>query len=228
MNNEWSQLADSGSEEAAFTAIYNRYKEAVWQVALMYTKDVNMAQEVVQEVFYRIWANRAGMHKISNIRHYLFIIARNYIFNHFKQAAYEEAKYEGLQLIQETAVNDTDHRLQQHDYHSLLHRAIAALPPKRKQIYLLAKEQEMSYEEIAHTLHISRLTIKNQMAKALGSIRTYVSQHLHISLFTAIISISISFSIYYFPLVKNIFTPDSPHHYSSCLYGCHCAETDIL
>lgn len=182
MNNEWQLQVESAGEEAAFTILYNKYKASVRQAALLYTSDPETAQEIVQEVFFRLWAGRNKLAAVQDMKQYLFIIARNCIFNHFKQSARSEARYEGLRRVTEVVVNDTDYRVRDRDYHFLLHRAVATLPPKRKTIYLLAREEGMSYEEIAATLKISKYTVKNQMVQALDGIRSYVLRHTHIGM----------------------------------------------
>ncbi|WP_120518986.1 RNA polymerase sigma-70 factor [Chitinophaga barathri] len=172
------QLIAAG-DDVAFTIMYRRYEQHIREVALMYTKDPEASREIVQEVFRRIWEKREKLTEIKSLKDYLFIIARNLIFNQFKKAAQELAVrkqrlYETLETI-----NDADFKVRNQECEFILNTAIASLPPQRKKIYQLAREKGLSYEEIATELRISRFTVKNQMVQALQSIRLYLLHHMH-------------------------------------------------
>jgi RNA polymerase sigma-70 factor (ECF subfamily) len=169
----------AAGNETAFTILYRRHEAHILQVASLYVKDHDAARETVQEVFRRLWENRAKLAEVRDVRNYLFIIARNGIFNQFKKAAYEMAAQKDLRYAAPAPGNDTDYRLRDRECERILHTAINSLPPQRKRIYQLSREKGMSYEEIARELSISRFTVKNQMVQALQSIRVYVLQHLH-------------------------------------------------
>ncbi|RPE13515.1 RNA polymerase sigma-70 factor [Chitinophaga lutea] len=168
----------AAGDESAFTALYHRYEAHILQVASLYIKDHDASREIVQEVFRKLWENREKLAAVRDARNYLFIIARNCIFNQFKKAAYEQAAQKDLQYAAEAA-NDTDYRVRNRECERMLHTAVNSLPPQRKKIYQLAREKGMSYEEIARELSISRFTVKNHMVQALQSIRLYLLQHLH-------------------------------------------------
>lgn len=163
--------------EHAFTALYRSHKQHIFDVALLYTKNADQAEEIVQEVFHKIWEKRETLANVLEFKNFLFIIARNCIFNQFKKTSQELAAQKNY--LQEITINDTDYRLRGEQCEELLHTAVASLPPQRKRIYQLAKEGGLSYEEIASQLSISRFTVKNQMAEALRFIRVQLHKHLH-------------------------------------------------
>lgn len=165
--------------ESAFTTLYQCHKQHIFDVALLYTKNADHAEEIVQEVFHKIWEKREKLADVREIKNFLFIIARNCIFNQFKKSSQELAAQKDIFFTQAETVNDTDYRLRNEECEELLHTAIASLPPQRKRIYQLAKEGGLSYDEIASRLSISRFTVKNQMTEALRSIRGQLHKHLH-------------------------------------------------
>lgn len=165
--------------ESAFTTLYRSNKQHIFDVAILYTKNADQAEEIVQEVFHKIWEKKEKLADVRELKNFLFIIARNCIFNQFKKSSQELAAQQALFFIQPEAVNDTDYRLRNEECEELLHTAIASLPPQRKRIYQLAKEKGLSYEEIASKLSISRFTVKNQMTEALRFIRGQLHNHLH-------------------------------------------------
>jgi RNA polymerase sigma-70 factor (ECF subfamily) len=177
LNNEGTLLALlANGDEEAYTTIYRHYSRPVYEAALVYVKEASLAREIVQEVFLKVWIKRAQFSKVERLQDYLFILARNCIFDHFRKKAAALAAQDQLLQQQPLMVNDTDHRVQEHQYSQLLHEAVAALPPQRRRIFILAKEEGLSYAEIAALMHLSRFTVKNQVAQALQFIRGYMDQ----------------------------------------------------
>lgn len=183
------QLA-AGSEHA-FTALYHAHRQHIFDVALLYAKNPDQAEEIVQEVFHKIWEKRETLADVLEFKNFLFIIARNCIFNQFKKSSQELAAQKNY--LQTEIVNDTDYRVRNEQCEELLHSAIASLPPQRKRIYQLAKEGGLSYEQIASQLSISRFTVKNQMTEALRFIRVQLHKHLHTLLASSILASQLFF-----------------------------------
>ncbi|NSL85841.1 RNA polymerase sigma-70 factor [Chitinophaga sp. Mgbs1] len=169
-------LSIADGDEYAFTAVYLHYHKFIYEAAMVYLQDQAQAGEVVQEVFYRIWEKRVALPEIKNLRDYLFIIARNLIFDFLRKKAAEANAVAAIQMLQPSAVNNTDHLVEERLYNQLLRSAVACLPPQRKRIYQLAKEEGQSYAEIASSMEISAFTVKNQMVKALRFIRSYIQE----------------------------------------------------
>lgn len=167
------------SSEQAYTNIYNAYSGNIFHAAMAYAKDMHVAQEIVQLVFITLWEKRATAGGIDNLENYLFILARNAIFNHFKKTAREIKAKQHFSARQPQATDNTDHRVRMAQYNRLLESAISQLPPQRRTVYRLAREQGLSHEEIARQMKISSQTVKKHMALALRFVRTYLNQHLH-------------------------------------------------
>ncbi|HVI46341.1 MAG TPA: RNA polymerase sigma-70 factor [Chitinophaga sp.] len=169
----------ANGDENAYTTVYLHYGGLIYDAAMVYLQNNTQAKEIVQEVFYKIWEKREGLRNVRKLQDYLFIIARNCIFDHLRKKAVEVSAYEILHQIQPIDVDNTDHRVRDRQFGQLLQSAIDNLPPQRRRIYQLAKEQGHSYHEIALQLGISAFTVKNQMAQALQYIRSYIHEHVH-------------------------------------------------
>ncbi|WP_343700422.1 RNA polymerase sigma-70 factor [Chitinophaga sp.] len=167
------------SSEQAYTIIYNAYSGNIFHAAMAYAKDMHVAQEIVQLVFITLWEKRTTAGGIDNLENYLFILARNAIFNHFKKTAREIKAKQHFSARQPQAADNTDHRVRMAQYNRLLESAISQLPPQRRTVYRLAREQGLSHEEIARQMKISSQTVKKHMALALQFVRTYLNRHLH-------------------------------------------------
>lgn len=162
---------------SAFARLFQHYRDRIFYTALRFLKSRELAEEVVQDVFLKVWMKRGDMVKVMNFEGYLFTMARNLIFDSIKAIAQETS------AIQELAhspqhVNDTDDLVSETQYEALLHKVVNELPPQQKQIFRLARMEGLSHQAIAAQLQISRLTVKTHMAKALQTIRQSIHHHI--------------------------------------------------
>ena len=169
------KMLSKGSEEA-FTQIYNAYRDKVYSNALRIVKSGILAEEILQDVFLKIWLRRAEMSDVDNLESFLYILQRNLIFNYLKKISYQRILYDHLKTEQNT-VSDTDFLLRQHQCHQILDEAINQLHPKQKAVYQMAKIEGLSHQAIARNLNISRLTVKKHMANSLQFLRLYLRRH---------------------------------------------------
>jgi len=174
------KLLAKGSEHA-FTQVFNHYKGKVYGTALKFLKSPELAMEIVQDVFLKIWLKREEMVSVERFDAYLFITARNVIINKIKKAAFEVSAQKELARSLSEVDDHTENLLQDRQYEKILQEAVNLLPPQQKQVYHLAKVEGLSHEAIAERMQISKLTVKAHMAKALHAIRSYLTHHLHCS-----------------------------------------------
>ncbi len=168
-------LAEGNAD--AFTQLFNCYNGAIYRVALRFLKSPEMAEEVVQEVFLKVWLRRKDMVAAVNFEAYLFTMARNLVFDRIKQLAKEvAAKSEFTRAVKPTEA--ADQPLVEKQYEELLQDAVDRLPPQQKQVFRLARVEGLSHQAIAEQLHLSRLTVKSHMAKALQAIRQNLQRHI--------------------------------------------------
>ncbi len=182
------QVLDSLSKgnELAFTQVFDRYRPRVYSVALNLLKSSTLAEEVVQDVFLKVWQKRENLPGIKRFDAYLFMMARNNIYDHFKKLAHET---EACKFFMGKAdfIENTDYQMIEGEYTEILKQAVNKLTPQQKEVYLLAKEQHLSHEEIAKELNISRLTVKTHMAQALKLIRIRLEKNIDLYTFLPVI-----------------------------------------
>ena len=174
------QLLSEGSQYA-FAQIFDNYKDRVYGVAYHVLKSHLIAEEIVQDVFMKIWLKRTELTVVERLDAFLFTVARNMTFDRLKRIAYE-ADMKKEMGRRERNTNDTDHRIQNQIYQSLLNEAVSKLPEQQKKVYLLSKESGLSHEEIGKRLNISKLTVKKHLVRALKFIRKDLARHLGIIL----------------------------------------------
>ena len=173
-------LSESNGE--AYIELYNRYRRGIYSFLLRYVKVPALAEDLLQDVFLKVWEVRHRLNPEMSFSAYLFQIARNRVFKMLKAIAHDEAlRARVLNRLSET-ISETENRVQWQKYHQLLHSAIDALPPQRQKVFKLCREQGKTYEQVAAEMHISRHTVKEHMTLAMKDIKDYVSRKADVSL----------------------------------------------
>lgn len=172
--------------EYAFSQLFSRYHGKIYGVGMKFLKNTTLAEEVVQEVFMTVWDNRADMKTVLRFEPYLYTMARNHIFRGIKSIA-RDAVAEKEFSLDLKPVNDTDHGIREEQYEKLLHDAVEKLSPQQKVIFRMAKQEGLSHKAIAEQLNLSVLTVKDQMKKALQTIRRNLEGHVGTVTFIGVI-----------------------------------------
>ncbi len=165
-------LISKGSNEA-FHIVYDRYKHTIYRVAIKSLKSPVLAEEIVQDVFLKVWFERENLPKIHSFENWLFIIARNHLLNQMKKIAREWKGLDNYKLENDNSdkgeiqLNNLDKEF----YRELYKNAISTLTDHQRNVYELIKIEHLSYSEVAESLHISPLTVKKHMSRALSQIR---------------------------------------------------------
>jgi len=168
------QLLQKGNV-AAFDSLFEGYSQKLFGFALKYFKNESDAEELVQEVFVKVWENRQTLKSELSFKSYLFTIALNRIRKHFNKKAVSLRYLESLQNEPEFAEN---HAIHEDNYESTLQQInliIEQMPPRRREIFMKSKLEGKSSKEIAAELNISAGTVDNQVSEALRFIRSRLS-----------------------------------------------------
>jgi len=162
--------------EPAFRKVFEAYRKPAYSYILYLLKSEVLADEVLQDVFLRIWLNRSTLTDVKSFRAWLFSITKNRVIDVLRTQAKE--------ILLKDAVPDRepscemDDRLKETEYASLLHKAISQLSPKQQRIYQLSRENGLKINEIAVEMNISSNTVKTHLMQALRTIRKHVQPHI--------------------------------------------------
>ncbi|GAB3961530.1 RNA polymerase sigma-70 factor [Spirosoma harenae] len=159
-------------DQAAFAKLYRHYRTPALKFCTSLLKDPEDAENMVHDVFIKIWERRTTINPSLNFNSYLFTCLRNLAFDHLKQVEksqlLKQRYMERMQTIHNDHPDDQEARIQ------LLQTAISTLSEKRKLILRMNVEDGKSYQEIAELLRISKNTVKNQLVKAKQLLRDKV------------------------------------------------------
>jgi len=166
---EWI-LALKEGDLVAFNHLFDRYGKRLYHFSIGYLKSAENAEEIVQEVFLRIWETRFELSAQKSIEAYLFTIARNGILNTIRKSKSEQAYLNYTKINSGKSVL-LDEELNFNELEEAYNQVIEQLSPRRKEIFLLSKAQSFSNVEIAKKMNISVKTVENQMTSAISEIR---------------------------------------------------------
>ncbi len=166
------------SDIAGFEKLFRLYYSRLCAYANLFLNDPDASEDVVQDVFFKLWKNRGELTVTTNIRSYLFRAVRNGCMNvignvsvreTYKQANEEEIRRREQEPIDEMMVSELEQRIRE---------TIGQLPAERRKIFILSRFDGLKYREIAEHLNISVKTVENQMYQALRFLRERLVQYL--------------------------------------------------
>lgn len=163
--------------EKAFRQLFDLYYQDIYGYSISLLKSKEAAEENVQDVFMKVWLHRENLNPDQTFKAYIFTIARNQAFNTLNKAANDLALKEAVFYESQKSHEYGDYSIREADCKKLRKQAMKQLPPKRKQIFKMSRKKGMSYEEISQELGISINTVRNQMSKALESMRVFFHVH---------------------------------------------------
>lgn len=170
---------------AAFDSLFEIYSPKLYGFAFKYFRNETDAEELVQEVFVKVWENRHSLKTEHSFKSYLFTIALNQIRKYFNKKAVALRYLESLQHEPEFS----DPALAE-DYESALQKLnsiIDQMPPRRREIFIKSKLEGKSSKEVAAELNISPGTVDNQVSEALRFLRSqFKAESLGLLLFAAL------------------------------------------
>jgi RNA polymerase sigma-70 factor (ECF subfamily) len=164
----------AGGDEDAFAKIFHHYNKSLFPFLISKVKSRELAEEMVQDVFLKLWDKRNSLHEIDNYRSYIFMMGVNLAYSHFKRAALETRVQKQLWDAIEAERTTTEEMVDFNETQSLVNQAVDRLPPAQRKIYLLSRQKGLSHEEIAQELNISKRTVSNQVTSALQFIKEYL------------------------------------------------------
>lgn len=169
-------------DEMSFRVVYDHYRKRIYAFALHITESEALADEIIQEVFLKVWIHRSKLPAVTYFSTWLHTIARNCIFDALKRMAREAAVRSKFVAGAPAAINSVEDRILTKENEQILQEAISKLSAQQQLIYHLSRHQGLKHDEIATRLNISPNTVKVHMVNALKTIRAHVREHTGLEL----------------------------------------------
>ena len=173
-------------DEKAFTTIYIRYNKMLYVLAYKYLKDSFRAEDIVQQVFLKLWEARSLFAGAINLRNYLYTSAKNLILNEIRDNFSDmEKNYAVIQNTPEFE-DKLQSALEEKDLFQHFYKILAELPEQKRKVCLLKIRDNLSNQEVADKLHISVPTVKSHYSQAIKLLRDKMGRLLGILLLVCI------------------------------------------
>ncbi len=180
-NSELVKLLKKG-DVVAFDAIYNKYCRKLHGFVLMYLKQEEDAEEIVQEVFIKIWNSRDKIDVYASFESFLFTIAYNATMSLLRKRMTEAKSREYLKSVQQIeGAEEVIEELQFKELNDQLESLLERLTPRQKEIFQLSREEGLTHAEIAQKLNISESTVNNHLVTILKFLKNNIDSSLAVS-----------------------------------------------
>jgi RNA polymerase sigma-70 factor (ECF subfamily) len=170
--------AIKASDHTAFKVLYYRYFEALFRFLWRQTSDEELAKDLLQEVFSRVWKNRENLDPQHSLKSYLYRIGHNLVIDHRRQSAHKP------EHLEDNPAHEPAYFVEENfDLREQIQATIAALPEPVRLVFTMNRFDGIKYAEIAARLNISVKTVEARMSKALAILREKLAPFLVCLLF---------------------------------------------
>jgi RNA polymerase sigma-70 factor, ECF subfamily len=173
------------NDEAAFEELFRMYFSSLHNYAKFYTGNSQVAEDMVHDVFFRIWEIRKTMEVHTSIKSYLYRAVHNSCIQHLRHQKVvqnhnksQQAKLEEALILNKLYFETGLGKLFEKDINEMVDKAINNLPDKTSKVYVLSRKQHYNNSEIAKELNISEKAVEYHITKALSLLRAVLKEYL--------------------------------------------------
>lgn len=168
-------------DREAFCELYVRYKDKLEGFCYKFLKSKNDTEDIVQDIFTYLWESRHFINPDLSFSSYLYTITKNRMLNHIRNI---DITLQVQSYLAQISVPDNSsiEELEFQDFQQILLEAIDRLPPRRKEIFNLSRQENLPHKVIAAQLGISVYTVQEHISESLKFIRQYIQKHADTSL----------------------------------------------
>jgi RNA polymerase sigma-70 factor, ECF subfamily len=161
----------------AYRYLFELYYRDLYFFAHKFIENREVAEEIVQDVFIFLWENRSSLNINKSIKSYLYTSVKNRSINYLKSKINNINFVNIEHAVDANLILPAHHTLELKELDKLIEKAISSLPPRCKEMFHLSRNSEMTYQEIADALDISKETVKSQISDALKKIKAFLSKY---------------------------------------------------
>lgn len=150
---------------------YKQYRDFLYRFFIKHVKIPALADDLAQDVFIKFWQRKEYAHSVENINAWLYTLARNHLYDHYRKLATEKKYQEAIWQEMEQHADNVTQEIYKNELDEQIGSILKKLPPRQIEVYQLSRENGLSLEEVAKTLEISPNTAKNHLVQALKVLR---------------------------------------------------------
>jgi RNA polymerase sigma-70 factor (family 1) len=179
----------SNGDEKAFRELYIRYWPQVYGTALHLTKTPEVAKDLSQEIFIKVWEGRTKLPEIRKIEAYIYTLSKNLVIDYLKKKVFDPSNMDYLLHYFASHSDTPGDKLEHKELEGIFKNAVNSLSGKVKQVFILSRNEGLTHEQIASRLNITVLSSKTYAVRALQQIRQYLSAHEELVLIVCLFEI---------------------------------------
>ncbi len=180
----------ANSDRKAFSILYMRYINDLYDYIFLFTKSKEITEDILQNIFIKIWIKRTSLNSVTYFKGYLYRAAKNLLLDEIRRNQLKTRIYLELQDdISEESSEIADARLIYTQYQQVANDAINLLPKKRKEIFELRTKEDLTLDEIAEKLSISKNVVKKQLYSGVRFVKAYIEKHADLAPFAVFVSL---------------------------------------
>lgn len=160
----------NGSKKA-FSSLFEQYVDKVYYGCIRSSLSHEDAQEITQEVFLKIWENRAALDETKSINAFIFTISKNFILKRIRKQAYTIVLEKYWKISSPQITQNTEEEIAYKDLQRTVQNIVDYMPEKQREIFLLRLHEGLTSDEIASRLKLSKRTVENQIYRALKKLK---------------------------------------------------------
>lgn len=168
-------------DKSAFEFLYKHYWAKVFNFTKLYVNSVADAEEIVHDVFLKLWENRMLVNEDKNFEGFLFIVTRNLIFNRARKS-FNDSFYNITAIEAAEDSYSIEEELEASELSKYIETLILQLSPRCQEVFRLSREQGLTYKEIAERLGLSERTVEHHISDALKFMKKKIPLHLFLQL----------------------------------------------
>jgi len=161
-------------DEKAFAVIVNQYWPRIYSVSLTFIKSTHTAEDMVQDVFLKVWEKRESLKEIGSFNSWIFITARNTIISFLRKKG--SAPMDELPVQLPSGDQEPEEAMRMKQLQELINKGLKLLPEQQRRIYTLSRQEGLSHDEICGELGLAKSSVKNALVKALNFLRQYLRE----------------------------------------------------
>ncbi len=158
---------------------YKQYRDFLYRFFIKHVKIPALADDLAQDVFIKFWQRKEYADSVENIDAWLYTLARNHLYDHYRKLASEKKYQEAIWQEMEQHANNVIQEIYKNELDEQIGSILKKLPPRQIEVYQLSRENGLSLDEVAKTLEISPNTAKNHLVQALKVLRVGLKTIAH-------------------------------------------------
>lgn len=178
LNEKELLLLVASGDQAAYKKLFTHYWDQVFSTALLFTKSRELAQDLTQDIFARIWIKKEKLGEIEHFEGFLFITARNLIVDRLRRKVFapENAPYL-LKYFEEEKLLAPHYQMELKEMEEIIQQGINILPHRQRVAFYLSRFKGLKHKEIAARMGISQDSVKSYIVRAADNLRKYLADH---------------------------------------------------